>query len=291
MRFAKGHGTGNDFVVIADIDALLELTDATVQALCDRHFGIGADGVLRVVRTAAIAEFAHLAEGARWFMDYRNADGSAVEMCGNGIRLFARYLHEAGLASDDAIPVATRAGVKVVTRRSTGVYAVDMGSPVIAEPAPVVLEIDNQKYDVTQVSMGNPHAVLFVDDVAAAPVGTLGPRIETLPQFPAGSNVEFVRVDGPRALTMRVWERGVGETRSCGTGACAAAVAAAYAGHTGRRVEVEVPGGRLEIDWEQGGTVVLTGPAVFVADGEIRADWLAGQRPESYQPESYQPES
>jgi len=273
MRFVKGHGTGNDFIVIADVDAQLHLTDAAVQALCDRHFGLGADGVLRVVPTAAVDGATDLAPDAPWFMDYRNADGSIAEMCGNGIRVFTRFLYDAGLESGDQITVATRDGLKSVTQRAIDEYAVDMGSPVITEPAPTSLVVDDEKYDAVQVSMGNPHAVLFVDDLATASVRTLGPRIEG--GFPAGANVEFVRVDGLHAISMRVWERGVGETFSCGTGACAAAVAAAYAGHTARRVTVDLRGGRLHIDWTSAGPGVMTGPAVFVAAGEIDAGWLA----------------
>jgi diaminopimelate epimerase len=277
MRFVKGHGTGNDFVVLPDVDATLDLTDGIVQALCDRHFGIGGDGVLRVVPTAAVSGFAQHAADAPWFMDYRNADGSAAEMCGNGVRVFARYLYDAGLDTTGDVAIATRDGIKRVTRKNAGVFAVDMGAPSIGDPASIAIDVDGEKYDATDVSMGNPHAVLYVDDVFSAPVRTLGPRIESLPMFPRGTNVEFVAVDGPRALTMRVWERGVGETLSCGTGACAAAVASAYAGHTGRVVDVDVPGGRLEIDWTEAGPVVLTGPAVFVAAGEVDAGWLREQ--------------
>ncbi|MEO6714523.1 MAG: diaminopimelate epimerase [Mycobacteriales bacterium] len=276
MRFLKGHGTGNDFVLLPDADAQLSLPDGVVQAVCDRHFGVGADGVLRVVPTEAVAEVAHLAGDAQWFMDYRNADGTAVEMCGNGIRVFARYLYDAGLVTGEHVAIATRDGIKSVTRRDAQTYAVDMGPPVIGDPASISIEVDGAKYDVTDVSMGNPHAVLFVDDVPGSPVRELGPRIETLAVFPRGTNVEFVAVAG-RGLTMRVWERGVGETMSCGTGACAAAVASAYAGHTGRTVDVDVPGGRLQIDWTEAGPVTLTGPAIFVASGEFDAGWLAGQ--------------
>lgn len=273
MRFLKGHGTGNDFIVLPDIDAQTALSDEAVSALCDRHFGIGANGILRVVPTAAVAEVRHLAPDAPWFMDYRNADGSTSQMCGNGIRVFARFLYDAGFESGPEVAVATRDGIKRVRRIERDRFAVDMGQPVVTEPAPTSLDIDGDKHDVVEVSVGNPHAVLFVDDVTAAPVHSLGARIEQ--SYPAGANVEFVKIDGPDAITMRVWERGVGETLSCGTGACAAAVAATSLGHTGRQVWVSVPGGRLHVDWTQSGSVVMTGPATFVASGELDPEWLA----------------
>ncbi|MCA1825157.1 MAG: diaminopimelate epimerase, partial [Frankia sp.] len=169
MRFAKGHGTGNDFVVIPDPDGELELSDATVAAICDRHTGVGADGVLRVVLTAAVAEYASLSDDARWFMDYRNADGSAVETCGNGIRLFARYLLAAGYAAGGVVRIATRDGVKDVTVNDAG-FTVDMGTPK-ADPAdPVTVGVEGESYSVTCVSIGNPHAVILVADPNAAPL-------------------------------------------------------------------------------------------------------------------------
>lgn len=272
MRFTKGHGTGNDFIVLPDADARLALTDAAVQALCDRHFGIGADGILRVVPTAAVADVAHLAPAAPWFMDYRNADGSAAEMCGNGIRVFARYLYDEGLSSEDSAAIATRDGIKTVTRVGPDRYSVDMGPPAISDPAPTLFTVDGDVVEAVQVSMGNPHAIVFVNDVASAPVHSAGAQIEAM--VAGGTNVEFVRVVARAALTLRVWERGVGETLSCGTGACAAAVAAAHTGQTGRQVAVGVPGGLLDVDWTDGGTVILTGPAVFVATGEVDAQRL-----------------
>lgn len=263
MRFTKGHGTANDFVLIPDPDGAHALTDAFVRAVCDRRTGIGGDGVLRVVRTAAFPEYAHLAADAEWFMDYRNADGGAVEMCGNGVRVFARYLAARGWATDDALPVATRDGVKHVTLRGDGRVTVDMGAPGFDGTAPE---------GAAFVSMGNPHVVFFVDDVGTAPVTTEGPRIEAA--TPGGTNVEYATVAARDAVAMRVWERGVGETMSCGTGACAVAVAAARRGLTDQRVEVAVPGGLLDVEWD-GGTVLLTGPAVLVADGDLRDEWLA----------------
>jgi diaminopimelate epimerase len=278
VRFTKGHGTGNDFVVVPDVEAQLTLTDADVAAITDRRFGIGADGVLRVVPTAALPEWAHLAPDAPWFMDFRNADGSAVEMCGNGIRVFARFLHESGLAGTDETPIATRDGIKLVTRRDAGTFTVDMGRPVVAGDGHTAIEVDGTPYDVACVSMGNPHAILAVDDVSTAPVQSLGARIERLPAFPDGTNVEFMRVVDKSSVTMRVWERGVGETLSCGTGACAVAVATAVRGETGRAVAVGVPGGTLDIEWTDDDRVALTGPAVLVADGELRDQWWSADR-------------
>ncbi|HVF05664.1 MAG TPA: diaminopimelate epimerase [Frankiaceae bacterium] len=262
MRFTKGHGTANDFVLVPDPDGDLALTDAFVRAVCDRRTGVGGDGILRVVRTRHVPGYEHL--GAEWFMDYRNADGGAVEMCGNGVRVFARYLASRGWAAGDAIPVGTRDGVKHVTLRADGRATVDMGEPGFAGAAPD---------GATFVSMGNPHVVFFVDDVATAPVRSEGPRIEAA--TPGGTNVEYAVVRDRGRLVMRVWERGVGETMSCGTGACAVAVAAARNGLAERSVEVEVPGGELSVEWTPEGRVLLTGPAVLVADGDLRDEWLA----------------
>ncbi len=267
MRFTKGHGTANDFVVLPDPDGLITLTDPFVRAICDRRTGIGADGVLRVVRTACVPEFASLAADAEWFMDYRNADGGAVEMCGNGVRVFARYLAVHALAVDDALPIATRDGVKQVWLRSDGAVTVDMGRPSFDGVAP-----DGGTY----VSMGNPHLVFFVDDLMTAPVHTDGPRIEAA--TPGGTNVEYAVVPARDHVAMRVWERGVGETMSCGTGACATAVAAATRGLTDRAVEVAVPGGLLGVEWDGDDRVLLTGPAVLVADGDLRDEWVAAVR-------------
>jgi len=266
VRFTKGHGTANDFVLVPDPDGALALTDAFVRAVCDRRTGIGGDGILRVVRTACVPDYAHLAADAEWFMDYRNADGGAVEMCGNGVRVFARYLAARGWATDDRLPVATRDGVKHVTLDDDGRVTVDMGPPSFDGTAPE---------GATYVSMGNPHVVFFVPDVGDAPVRTDGPRIEAA--TPGGTNVEYAAVTYDDALAMRVWERGVGETMSCGTGACAVAVAAARQGLAGQRVEVAVPGGLLDVAWDgaDGSSVFLTGPAVLVADGDLRDEWLA----------------
>jgi diaminopimelate epimerase len=263
VRFTKGHGTANDFVLLPDPDASLVLTDAFVAAVCDRRRGVGGDGILRVVPTALVPEVADQAGEAAWFMDYRNADGGAVEMCGNGVRVFARYLVTHGLAAGPALRVATRDGVKHVRLNDGGTATVDMGRPGFDGAAPD---------GATFVSMGNPHLVFFVSSVEAAPVRTDGPRLEAA--TPGGTNVEYAALS-PRGLVMRVWERGVGETMSCGTGACAVAVAASLRGLSGRSVAVTVPGGDLAVEWAADDRVHLTGPAELVAEGELDDGWVA----------------
>ena len=273
LRWVKGHGTENDFLLLPDAPALpAEL----VRALCDRHAGLGADGVLRVVPAADEPEAAAMAEDARWFMDYRNADGSPVEMCGNGLRVFARFVVDAGLAEPGEVRVATRSGVRTAWLDRSGDVTVDMGAPEPIPGRPVVGETR-----ATAVSMGNPHVVVPLPDgergAAALTALDLGHPPVVAPPLPHGQNVEFVVRRGPRELALRVHERGVGETRSCGTGVCAAVVATVLASGEGRDEPwtVEVPGGRLTVVWTFAGPVLLTGPAVLVADGELRPDWVA----------------
>jgi diaminopimelate epimerase len=305
MRFAKGHGTGNDFLILPDPDGAMVLSPGLVARLCDRHTGLGADGILRAVRVraagAAVPQGAAGPAGeAEWFMDYRNADGSVAEMCGNGVRVFARYLLEHGLADGPELALATRAGLRLVRAEPGGEFTVDMGTPVAGGRATAV--IGPQAYDGLAVSLGNPHLACVVNspvdgfDLTAAPVVDHG-------QFPDGVNVEVVRLLGERRLEMRVHERGSGETLSCGTGAVAAAVAAAAAageatgagngqthaasngqthaasnGHVGPGDAwvVEVPGGTLTVTLSPT-TSLLTGPAVIVAEGELDQAWLAAQ--------------
>ncbi len=286
MRFTKAHGTGNDFVVLPDLEDRLEVSDALVRALCDRRHGLGGDGVLRLGAPP---------EGAHVFMDYRNADGTAVEMCGNGVRVTAKHMVDHGLVGADAdeVRVATRAGVKPVQveRDAQGRLqraTVDMGPPVLEPSAvPFVADaaagpalqhevvVDDTPVLLSAVSMGNPHAVLEVGATSAAPVTSLGPRLEHHPRFPNGVNVGFAQVLGDDEIRLRVWERGVGETAACGTGACAAVVALQRRERVGERVEVHLPGGTLTITHEPGGTVLLAGPAVEVAHGDLDAAWLA----------------
>ncbi|MFS2291564.1 MAG: diaminopimelate epimerase [Actinomadura sp.] len=285
MRFVKGHGTENDFVILPDPDGVLDLAPETVVRICDRRAGIGGDGVLRAVRTQAARDAAldeavpdlgarDGAADAEWFMDYRNADGGIAEMCGNGIRVFARYLVDAGLAAPGEWNVATRAGLRRVSLGASGDVSVDMGPVDLLGPAETI--VAGTVFRGERVSVGNPHLACRVDGPVAAldlsrPPG-FDPGI-----FPEGVNVEFFRTLGERHLEMRVYERGSGETRSCGTGTvAAAAVAARDAGEAGdgpSEWTVDVPGGRVTVAFE-GGTSRLTGPAVLVAEGETRPGWL-----------------
>jgi len=272
IRFTKGHGTENDFVIVEDAEAGFDPDAAWVAAVCDRRAGIGADGLLRVVPTKAMAGFEQDAAAAPWFMDYRNADGSIAEMCGNGVRVFARYLLTRGLARPGRFGVATRGGIKgVVVPEDGGDITVDMGRSAWPAASAEVL-VGERWLPSVNVDMGNPHAVVFVDDVAEA--GKLDEHPELRPSqgvYPNGVNVEYVARTGERRIAMRVFERGVGETRSCGTGACAAMLAAARrdGAAPGTAYEVVVPGGVLSIVELEDGRVEMTGPAVLVATGEL----------------------
>ncbi|MEN2737867.1 diaminopimelate epimerase [Microbacterium sp. X-17] len=280
IAFTKGHGTGNDFVIVADAEGELDLTDDQVAILCDRRFGIGGDGILRVVRASAISEGAEaVAAGAEWFMDYRNADGSIAEMCGNGIRVFMRYLDQAGWAvlADEPVLIGTRAGVKTLTRSERGIE-VDLGAFRI-EDAEVLVRAKGLAIarPGVGVDVGNPHVVVALSsreeleglDLSAIPVLDPAPA--------AGANVEFVVpsdplvVNGVGSLTMRVFERGVGETLSCGTGVAATALAVRHwAGPAAPdRWTVSVPGGELGVRVTPENHVLLSGPAALVYTGEI----------------------
>jgi diaminopimelate epimerase len=278
MRFAKGHGTGNDFLILADPDDAVALSPELVASLCDRHTGLGADGILRAVRAATVG---HGPAAAEWFMDYRNADGSLAEMCGNGVRVFARYLLGHGLAEGPGFAVATRAGLRQVREEAGGEITVDMGVPAVTGHSTAV--IGDGRYEGLEVSLGNPHLACMVDRPVAELDLSVPPLIDH-GRFPDGANVEVVRVRGDRHLEMRVYERGSGTTLSCGTGAVAAAVAAAASaagagngrGHPAGTWTVQVPGGTLIVTLT-GATSLLTGPAVIVAEGELDESWLARQ--------------
>ena len=283
MQFSKYHGTGNDFVLIEDVADRIRLNPEMIAALCDRRRGVGADGLIRIAP----------APDADFFMDYYNAEGEPAEMCGNGIRCLAKYVFDRELTSFTELDVLTRAGLKhlVLDARDGAVrtVTVDMGPPaferkaipMVGEPTETFigqqLQVDGRTFTATALSMGNPHVVLFVDpteDLAAVPVATLGPSIEVREEFPNRTNVEFIQPTNGR-IRMRVWERGVGETMACGTGACASLAASVLAGLAGRTAEVEFPGGLLEVRWrEDDDHFFLTGPAVCVYDGELDERWL-----------------
>jgi diaminopimelate epimerase len=279
MRFVKGHGTENDFVVLPDPDGALDLRPARVAALCDRRRGLGADGVLRVVRWAAAGPDAPPAEpGIDWFMDYRNADGSVAEMCGNGVRVFARYLAHAGWlpeGPEGELLIGTRGGVRRARfaggDAATGEVSVDMGPAEVGEAS--TASVDGQAFAGVAVDVGNPH-LACVTETALAALDLAVPPGHDPSLFPHGVNVEFVSpLDGGNHVTMRVHERGVGETRSCGTGTVAAAVAALrQAGRVTGDVAITAPGGRLRVPVDEA-TTTLHGPAVLVAHGELAASW------------------
>ena len=273
LRFAKYQGTGNDFVLIDGLDEPLPIVDwpAVANFLCDRHYGVGADGVLLLSRGAA-APFA---------MRVLNADGSEPQMCGNGIRCLARYLHDSGRVGQGAFEVETGAGVIRPEVLPDLQVRVDMGKPRLTRSEiPMLGPPDERVVEepigagfgtvlVTAVSMGNPHAIMFVPDVDAIPLRDWGPRIERHEMFPERTNVEFVQVMGPNHANMRVWERGSGITLACGTGACATLVAGVLAGRMERDAVIHLPGGPLAIRWEEDGHVWLTGPAEPVFTGEV----------------------
>ena len=278
-HFTKGHGTENDFVLLPDLDGARDVSVEGVRRLADRRAGIGGDGVIRVVPTALAAE-PHVrsqAGAARWFMDYRNADGSAAEMCGNGARVFAAYLRREGLESADVFEIATRAGTKRV-RFEDGLVAVNLGDWRVVDPDAalangydaMVKVAGHEPMPGLSLDLGNPHTVVALPDRAdlAGLDLTTAPEVNPLP--PQGTNVEFVRPLGPGHIALRVHERGVGETRSCGTGAAAAALATRWwAGESDDTQvwRVDVPGGTLRVRALPGQQVELAGPAELVADG------------------------
>lgn len=275
MRFVKVHGLGNDFVLVdtfLEKDLPADLAGLAVR-VCHRHFGIGADGLV-LVKPGKEADLA---------MQIINSDGSEAEMCGNAIRCVAKYAYQQGLVKKEVMRVETPAGVivpeLVLENGSVSAVRVDMGEPrlerdqipMTGTPGRVVnepLEMGDEVFHVTAVSMGNPHCVIFVPDAAAVPLAELGPRLEKHPAFPRKTNVEFVQVLNNGEVRMRVWERGAGPTLACGTGACAVAVAAHLNGHTGRKVRVHLQAGALDIEWAEDGHVYMTGPAEEVFTGD-----------------------
>lgn len=287
LTVLKGHGTENDFLVVPDLDGARPLDPVAVARLCDRHAGLGADGVLRVVRTRHCPEVADQAEHAEWFMDYRNADGSVAQMCGNGARVFARYLAAAGLVdSTRPFAIATRGGPRQIRMRADGQISVDMGQARQLPTRPTVtvrvrdrdqpVELAGQSWELP-----NPHVVVQLathQELAALELGA-APVVE--PAGATGQNVEFVVRDGPRELSLRVHERGAGETRSCGTGICAAVADVSSSASQDRdpaadRCEwtVRAPGGSCTVSRTESGGFQLTGPAELVARIEVLDGWL-----------------
>ncbi len=279
MKFTKMHGIGNDYVYVSTFDQKAPADPAKLaEAISDRHFGVGSDGLILIMPS----------ERADARMRMFNADGSEGEMCGNGVRCVAKYLHDHGIARKERVTVETRRGVLSldlkIDQGEAKLVRVDMGAPILQSaeiptllpgdpPVDVPLQIEDQTFAVTAVSMGNPHAVVFVNDVEAFPLERLGPLIETHPSFPRRVNVHVVEVVGPEEVRMRTWERGSGITLACGTGACAVCVAGVLTGRTSKRVLAHLPGGDLQLEWpEPSASVFMTGPATEVYSGDWPAD-------------------
>lgn len=276
IEFTKYHGLGNDFILIdnrADAEPIISSEQAV--KVCDRHFGIGADGVIFALPGQ---------DGTDYTMRIFNSDGSEPEMCGNGIRCLAQFIADLeGTNAKTEYRIHTLAGVMIPKIEGEGKVKVDMGMPqLLAAQIPTTLaeadqkvintplEVAGQSWDVTCVSMGNPHCITFVEDVAAIPLESIGPQFEHHPAFPKRTNTEFIQVVRPDYLKMRVWERGAGITMACGTGACASVVAGVLTGKSDRKATVELPGGCLEIEWsEQEQRVYMTGPAEQVFLGRF----------------------
>lgn len=273
LKFTKMHGIGNDFIVLDSITNKIKLSPAKIKRLADRNFGIGCDQILVVeAPTEPDVDF-----------NYRifNSDGSEVEQCGNGARCFAKYVFDRKLTGKKTIRVKTKSGKYDLVRNGDHSYSVNMGEPNF-NPADIpftaeqtsdtyVLDTKTRQFELSVVSMGNPHAVLVVDDIETAPVLDIGPILENHPRFPNKANIGFMQIVSPSEIKLRVFERGAGETLACGTGACAAVVAGIRLGKLDSSVEVQLPGGIIKINWlGEGETVTLTGPAKTVFQGQIR---------------------
>ena len=270
INFTKMHGIGNDFIVIDARDLDIKDYAGISKTICHRRFGIGADQMLLLLKS----------DSADMRMRIFNSDGSEVEMCGNGIRCLAKYIWDRGISSKETLDIETLAGI-IRPKKAGDMVMVDMGEPrLYAEDIPIRLsgrvkdypiEIEDKTFSITCVSMGNPHAVIFMDNIDSFPVTYYGPLIETNPLFPMRTNVEFIEVLSKDRLKMRVWERGAGETMACGTGACASLVAASLNGLSDRKAVLSLTGGELFIEWAEDNRVYMTGPAVegFIGDIEI----------------------
>lgn len=273
LKFTKMHGAGNDFVVIDAISQNIKFTPKLARKIANRHFGIGCDQILVVeVPDQPDVDFHY-----RIF----NSDGGEVEQCGNGARCFAKFVRDRKLCARNPIRVSTAAGVIEISAQPDNTYTVDMGKPTF-NPKEIPLDIDQEQktYSVelesgtiefASLSMGNPHAVIYVDDIKTAKVKKLGAKLEKHEIFPNNANIGFMQVVSEQEINLRVFERGVGETLACGTGACAAAVSGISSGHLKTPVKVNLPGGTLTIDWNQAnGSVILAGPAKTVFHGQVR---------------------
>ena len=280
MKFTKMHGLGNDYVYVNCFEEKIDNPPAVARFVSDRHFGIGSDGLI-MINPSKVADFE---------MEMYNADGSRGEMCGNGIRCVAKYVYDYGLTDKTHISVETLGGIKyldlTVKDGKVALVRVDMGEPELdPEKIPIIMKgysdetdrvlnaqikVDGKEYHMTGVSMGNPHDVVYIDDVQGLDIEKIGPKFENHERFPQRINTEFARVIDRKTVEMRVWERGSGETLACGTGACAVAVASILNGYTEREVEIRLLGGNLQIEWnEEDNHVYMTGPATVVFDGEI----------------------
>jgi len=271
IPFTKMHGCGNDFVLLDCRKRKIKDLEKVAKKLCHRRFGVGADQLLTV----------HPSKVADFKMEIYNADGGQVEMCGNGIRCFAKYVYQRGLTKKKELRVETLAGI--IRPRLVGkLVEVDMGEPILEGRAIPVnadgkilnypLEVDGVAYKVSCVSMGNPHCVLYLEDIEHLDLEGLGPRFEHNPFFPKRVNTEFVQLLGPAEVKMRTWERGAGETWACGTGACAVAVAGALTGRTERKLTLHLLGGDLKIEWRENNRVYMTGAAEEVFTGTAKIE-------------------
>lgn len=274
MKFTKMQGLGNDYVYVNCFEEQIENPGEVARQVSDRHFGIGSDGLI-LIKPSETADFC---------MDMYNADGSRGEMCGNGIRCVAKYVYDKGLTDQEQISIETLAGIKyldlTIQNGEVALVQVDMGEPqLVAKEIPVIadteqvidaqIQVENEEYRMTCVSMGNPHCVVFMEDVEGLAIEQIGPKFENHSRFPNRINTEFVKVMDENTLQMRVWERGSGETLACGTGACATAVAAILNGHCKEEVTIHLLGGDLKIRWDKKSNhVFMTGPAKIVFDGE-----------------------
>lgn len=275
MKFTKMHGCGNDYIYVNCMEQMIENPEEIAIRVSDRHFGIGSDGLI-LICPSDVADFR---------MAMYNADGSEGKMCGNGVRCIAKYVYEYGLTDKDKISIETKGGIKyldlTIEDGEVVLVRVDMGSPIL-EPEQIPVKLggekcisqaitaDGKEYQITCVSMGNPHAVVFVKDTKELPLAQIGPGFEHHEAFPDRVNTEFVQIVNRREVNMRVWERGSGETLACGTGACATVVACVLNGLTENEITVHLLGGDLFLNYdEEKNTVIMTGPAEIVCDGEI----------------------